>query len=107
MMRIILYPQTDRWVSSDTNSSIIVLRNKGYPSFMSSWSSTCQVVAILDLWSKRGTGKYKEKVYDLPEHLEEKVSSLHLANLAKLTKTTNEETIGQADDHVLTNREAP
>ncbi|KAI9070419.1 hypothetical protein K1719_047619 [Acacia pycnantha] len=75
MMRIILYPQTDRWVSSDTNSSIIVLRNKGYPSFMSSWSSTCQVVAILDLWSKRGTGKYKEKVYDLPEHLEEKVSS--------------------------------
>ncbi|KAI9073381.1 hypothetical protein K1719_044660 [Acacia pycnantha] len=82
MTRIIVDPQTNRWVSSDTNSSVFVLRNKGYPSFMTSWSNTTLVVAMLDLWSLRQTGAYENYVYELANHLEDKVSSsLHLAKL--------------------------
>lgn len=48
-----------------------------------------QVIAQLELWKERASGKYEKKVYVLPKHLDEKVAALHLAKLgAKLTKLT-------------------
>ncbi|KAK8958940.1 Adenosylhomocysteinase [Platanthera guangdongensis] len=46
-----------------------------------------QVIAQLELWNERSSGKYEKKVYVLPKHLDEKVAALHLEKLgAKLTK---------------------
>lgn len=45
------------------------------------------MIAQLELWKERATGKYEKKVYVLPKHLDEKVAALHLGKLgAKLTK---------------------
>ena len=45
-----------------------------------------QVIAQLELWKEKDTGKYKNEVYVLPKHLDEKVAQLHLGKLgAKLT----------------------
>jgi len=49
------------------------------------------VIAQLELWNERSTGRYEKKVYVLPKHLDEKVAALHLAKLgAKLTKLSPE-----------------
>ena len=51
-----------------------------------SCSFTNQVIAQLELWNERASGKYEKKVYVLPKHLDEKVALLHLPKLgAKLT----------------------
>ncbi|XP_057431220.1 adenosylhomocysteinase [Lotus japonicus] len=94
--RITIKPQTDRWVFPDTNSGIIVLAEgrlmnlgcaTGHPSFVMSCSFTNQVIAQLELWKEKGSGKYEKKVYVLPKHLDEKVAALHLGKLgARLTK---------------------
>ena len=50
-------------------------------------SFTNQVLAQIELWTNHG--KYENKVYVLPKHLDEKVAALHLDKLgAKLTKLT-------------------
>ena len=47
------------------------------------------MIAQLELWKERASGKYEKKVYVLPKHLDEKVAALHLGKLgAKLTKLT-------------------
>ncbi|XVE54559.1 hypothetical protein DITRI_Ditri03aG0091200 [Diplodiscus trichospermus] len=99
--RTTIKPQTDRWVFPETNRGIIVLAEgrlmnlgcaTGHPSFVMSCSFTNQVIAQLELWSERGSGKYEKKVYVLPKHLDEKVAALHLGKLgAKLTKLTPEQ----------------
>ncbi|CAL9132213.1 unnamed protein product [Musa textilis] len=96
--RITIKPQTDRWVFPETNTGIIVLAEgrlmnlgcaTGHPSFVMSCSFTNQVIAQLELWKERESGKYEKKVYVLPKHLDEKVAALHLGKLgAKLTKPT-------------------
>jgi hypothetical protein len=49
--------------------------------------ASSQVIAQLELWNERTTGRYEKKVYVLPKHLDEKVAALHLPKLgAKLTK---------------------
>ncbi|GFH07344.1 adenosylhomocysteinase, partial [Haematococcus lacustris] len=51
-----------------------------------SCSFTNQMIAQLELWQEKGTGRYENKVYVLPKHLDEKVAALHLPKLgAKLT----------------------
>lgn len=48
-----------------------------------------QVIAQLELWKEKSSGKYEKKVYVLPKHLDEKVAALHLGKLgARLTKLT-------------------
>ncbi|XP_028791003.1 adenosylhomocysteinase-like [Neltuma alba] len=91
MQRTIVNPQIDKWVCPETKSSVTVLKNTGCPAdLMSSWSFASLVVAVLELWGKRGTDKYENKVYDLPEHLEAKVSAFHfLPKLIKTKKETN------------------
>ena len=55
----------------------------GHPSFVMSASFTNQVIAQIELWNSNG--KYQNKVYVLPKHLDEKVAFLHLAHIgAKL-----------------------
>jgi adenosylhomocysteinase len=62
----------------------------GHPSFVMSASFTNQVIAQIELWSSNG--KYQNKVYVLPKHLDEKVAMLHLAKVgAKLTKLSKEQ----------------
>ncbi|KAJ6302329.1 hypothetical protein OIU77_016421 [Salix suchowensis] len=64
----------------------------GHPSFVMSCSFTNQVIAQLELWNERKTGKYEKKVYVLPKHLDEKVAALHLGKLgARLTKLSKDQ----------------
>ena len=51
----------------------------GHPSFVMSNSFTNQVLAQLELWTN--SENYKNEVYMLPKHLDEKVAKLHLQNL--------------------------
>ena len=62
----------------------------GHPSFVMSASFTNQTLAQIELWTNGG--KYENKVYTLPKHLDEKVAMLHLEKLgAKLTKLSAEQ----------------
>jgi len=62
----------------------------GHPSFVMSASFTNQVIAQIELWNN--VGKYENKVYVLPKHLDEKVAALHLEKVgAKLTKLSKEQ----------------
>ena len=57
----------------------------GHPSFVMSSSFTNQTLAQIELFTK--TGDYKNEVYVLPKHLDEKVAALHLEKLGvKLTQ---------------------
>ncbi len=62
----------------------------GHPSFVMSASFTNQTLAQLELWTN---GKaYKNEVYTLPKHLDEKVATLHLEKLGvKLTTLSKEQ----------------
>ncbi|MBC7768087.1 MAG: adenosylhomocysteinase [Phycisphaerales bacterium] len=62
----------------------------GHPSFVMSASFTNQTLAQIELWTN---GKaYKNQVYTLPKHLDEKVATLHLDKLGvKLTKMSAEQ----------------
>lgn len=62
----------------------------GHPSFVMSASFTNQVLAQIELWTKGD--QYKNDVYILPKHLDEKVAALHLDKLgAKLTTLSVEQ----------------
>lgn len=51
----------------------------GHPSFVMSNSFSNQVLAQLELW--QNAANYKNEVYMLPKHLDEKVARLHLAKI--------------------------
>ena len=62
----------------------------GHPSFVMSASFTNQVLAQIELW-KKGE-EYKNDVYILPKHLDEKVARLHLERIGvKLTKLAKDQ----------------
>ncbi|ANP37170.1 S-adenosyl-L-homocysteine hydrolase [Phaeobacter gallaeciensis] len=62
----------------------------GHPSFVMSASFTNQVLAQIELWT-RGE-EYKNEVYILPKHLDEKVARLHLERIGvKLTTLSPEQ----------------
>jgi len=90
-------PQCDRFIFPDGHGVIVLAEGRllnlgcatGHPSFVMSCSFTNQVIAQLELWNERKSGRYENKVYILPKHLDEKVAALHLPKLgAKLTKLT-------------------
>jgi adenosylhomocysteinase len=64
----------------------------GHPSFVMSNSFTNQTLAQLELWNN--TAAYKNEVYMLPKHLDEKVARLHLAKIGVELETLTQE---QAD----------
>jgi len=61
----------------------------GHPSFVMSNSFTNQTLAQLELWTN--SAAYKNEVYMLPKHLDEKVAALHLAKLGVELETLNSE----------------
>lgn len=87
-------PQVDRYVFPHGRGIILLAEGRlmnlgcatGHPSFVMSNSFTNQVMAQIELWTCRDTGKYENKLYKLPKHLDEKVARLHLGSLgAELT----------------------
>jgi len=64
----------------------------GHPSFVMSASFTNQVLAQIELWENEGN--YKNEVYILPKHLDEKVARLHLERIGVKLSTLS---IEQAD----------
>jgi adenosylhomocysteinase len=79
-------PQVDKY-TIDGKDIIILAEGRlvnlgcamGHPSFVMSNSFTNQTLAQLELWTN--TGKYKNEVYTLPKHLDEKVARLHLSKV--------------------------
>jgi adenosylhomocysteinase len=62
----------------------------GHPSFVMSASFTNQVLAQMELWSNNDA--YKNDVYILPKHLDEKVARLHLDRIGvKLSRLDKEQ----------------
>ena len=62
----------------------------GHPSFVMSASFTNQVLAQIELWTKGD--EYKNEVYILPKHLDEKVARLHLEKIGvKLTELSKDQ----------------
>jgi adenosylhomocysteinase len=62
----------------------------GHPSFVMSASFTNQTLAQIELFTKNA--QYKNEVYVLPKHLDEKVAALHLEKLGvKLTKLSQKQ----------------
>jgi len=88
-------PGTDIVQFPDGNQIIVLAKGRlvnlgcatGHPSFVMSASFTNQVLAQIELFCN--PGKYENKVYVLPKHLDEKVAALHLEKLGvKLTTLT-------------------
>jgi len=98
--KINIKPQVDKFVFPDGHAVIILASGRllnlgcatGHPSFVMSSSFTNQCLAQVELWTNKGTGKYKNDVYTLPKELDEKVAKLHLASLgAELTELSTEQ----------------
>jgi len=79
-------PQVDIY-NVDGNEVIILAEGRlvnlgcatGHPSFVMSNSFTNQTLAQIELW--KNSANYKNEVYVLPKHLDEKVAKLHLAKI--------------------------
>ena len=77
-------PQVDEWTFADGRSIIVLSEGRllnlgnatGHPSFVMSNSFTNQVLAQIELFTKRD--EYPIGVYTLPKQLDEKVARLHL-----------------------------
>lgn len=61
----------------------------GHPSFVMSNSFTNQTLAQIELWTN--SAAYKNEVYMLPKHLDEKVAALHLAKLGVELETLRDD----------------
>jgi len=84
--KVEIKPQVDKYTIN--GKDIIVLAEgrlvnlgcaTGHPSFVMSNSFTNQTLAQIELW--KNSENYKNDVYMLPKHLDEKVARLHLAKI--------------------------
>jgi adenosylhomocysteinase len=91
--KINIKPQVDRYTLKNGKHLIVLAEGRlvnlgcahGHPSFVMSNSFTNQVLAQIELWTKRS--EYKVGVYILPKKLDEEVAASHLDHLdVKLTK---------------------
>jgi adenosylhomocysteinase len=91
-------PQVDEVEFQDGKRLIVLAKGRlvnlgcgtGHPSFVMSASFTNQVLAQVEIWEK--PGEYKNQVYTLPRHLDEKVAKLHLDKVgATLSKLSNDQ----------------
>ncbi len=95
-------PQVDEIQFPDGHRIILLAEGRlvnlgcatGHPSFVMSASFTNQTLAQIELFANNADGKYANKVYVLPKHLDEKVAELHLAKLGVELSTLSEK---QAD----------
>ncbi|WP_103069321.1 adenosylhomocysteinase [Aquimarina sediminis] len=89
-------PQVDKY-TIDGKDIIILAEGRlvnlgcatGHPSFVMSNSFTNQTLAQIELWNNKEN--YKNEVYMLPKHLDEKVAKLHLARLGVELETLRPE----------------
>ena len=89
---IVNFPKGNRMVLLSEGRLVNLGNATGHPSFVMSASFTNQTLAQIELFTNAKTGKYKNEVYVLPKHLDEKVATLHLAKLGvNLTKLSNEQ----------------
>jgi len=91
-------PQVDEVEFPDGKRIIVLAEGRlvnlgcatGHPSFVMSASFTNQILAQIELFQNSST--YKNEVYTLPKHLDEKVARLHLDKLGvKLTTLSKEQ----------------
>jgi adenosylhomocysteinase len=91
-------PGTDLVTFPDGKQIIVLAKGRlvnlgcatGHPSFVMSASFTNQTLAQIELFTKNA--EYKNEVYVLPKHLDEKVAALHLEKLGvKLTKLSKKQ----------------
>ena len=91
-------PQVDQILFPDGKRIILLAEGRlvnlgcaaGHPSFVMSASFSNQVLAQIELWNN--VNSYQNRVYTLPQHLDEKVARLHLAKVgADLTVLTQEQ----------------
>ncbi|NKQ54967.1 adenosylhomocysteinase [Amycolatopsis sp. K13G38] len=96
--RVNIKPQVDEWTFPDGHSIIVLSEGRllnlgnatGHPSFVMSNSFSNQVIAQVELFTKRE--EYDLEVYRLPKKLDEKVARIHLQALGgELTKLTKEQ----------------
>ena len=94
--KVEIKPQVDKYTIE--GKDIIVLAEgrlvnlgcaTGHPSFVMSTSFTNQVLAQVELW--KNSASYKNEVYMLPKHLDEKVAMLHLEKLGVELETLRTE----------------
>jgi adenosylhomocysteinase len=94
--KIEIKPQVDKYTIA--GKDIIILAEgrlvnlgcaTGHPSFVMSNSFTNQTLAQIELWTN--IENYKNEVYMLPKHLDEKVAALHLAKLGVELETLRPE----------------
>ncbi|HBI39394.1 MAG TPA: adenosylhomocysteinase [Tenacibaculum sp.] len=84
--KVEIKPQVDKY-TIDNNDIILLAEGRlvnlgcatGHPSFVMSNSFTNQTLAQLELWNNAEA--YKNEVYMLPKHLDEKVAKLHLTKI--------------------------
>ncbi len=94
--KVNIKPQVDKY-TIDGKDLIVLAEGRlvnlgcamGHPSFVMSNSFTNQVLAQIELWTNKG--KYENKVYVLPKHLDEKVAILHLGKLGVELETLTQE----------------
>src|SRR5207247_6787472 len=91
-------PQYDMWTFPDGHSVLILAEGRllnlgcatGHPSFVMSTSFTNQVLAQIELFTKRD--QYPIGVYRLPRELDEQVARLHLDKLGvRLSELSDEQ----------------
>jgi len=94
--RLNIKPQVDKYTFPDGHAIYILAEGRlvnlgcatGHPSFVMSNSFTNQVLAQIDLWTR----KHAVGVTTLPKELDEEVARLHLGKLGvKLTKLTKKQ----------------
>lgn len=81
-------PQVDIYTLEEGKEVIILAEGRlvnlgcatGHPSFVMSNSFSNQTLAQIELWNN--SAAYKNEVYMLPKHLDEKVAALHLKKLS-------------------------
>jgi adenosylhomocysteinase len=93
--KIEIKPQVDKY--NVNGKDIIILAEgrlvnlgcaTGHPSFVMSNSFTNQTLAQIELWTN--SENYKNEVYTLPKHLDEKVARLHLEKIGVELETLTE-----------------
>jgi adenosylhomocysteinase len=94
--KVEIKPQVDKYTIGE-NEIIVLAEGRlvnlgcatGHPSFVMSNSFTNQTLAQLELWNNRDA--YKNEVYMLPKHLDEKVARLHLAKIGVELETLRQD----------------
>jgi adenosylhomocysteinase len=87
---MISFPDGKRMILLSEGRLLNLGNATGHPSFVMSASFSNQVLAQIELYANGG--KYKNEVYTLPKHLDEKVARLHLAKLgSKLTVLSDDQ----------------